>query len=55
MIHDTIIDELHQQRETHALRYGNDLKKIFAALTEKEAQSHYQFVNRGPNLLDLQK
>lgn len=49
MIKDPIIEELHRYRETHALKYGNDLRRICAALQEKEAQ--YLVVNRMPKLL----
>ena len=49
MTKDPIIEELHRYREAHALKYGNDLRRICEALRKKEAQ--YPVVNQPPKPL----
>jgi hypothetical protein len=54
MIEDPIVEEIRKQREEHASAYGHDLRRIIAALREREAQSKRPVLNPGPKYL-LQK
>jgi len=54
MIEDPIVEEVRKQREEHAAAYGHDLRRIIAALREREAQSKRAVLNPGPRFL-LQK
>nr|VFJ76801.1 MAG: hypothetical protein BECKFM1743C_GA0114222_109482 [Candidatus Kentron sp. FM]VFJ77042.1 MAG: hypothetical protein BECKFM1743A_GA0114220_109572 [Candidatus Kentron sp. FM]VFK24328.1 MAG: hypothetical protein BECKFM1743B_GA0114221_109852 [Candidatus Kentron sp. FM] len=51
MIEDPIVSELRRHREEHAASYGHDLKKIVAALRERERQSGRVMLNPGPRYL----
>ncbi|MBF0235611.1 MAG: hypothetical protein HQK65_21625 [Desulfamplus sp.] len=51
MIDDPIIEEIRKYRNEHASRYGNDLRKIVAALREKERNSKREMINHGPKVL----
>lgn len=55
MIEDPIVAEIRHFRSEHAARYGNDLKKICAALKEREKKSKKQFINFGPKPLRATK
>jgi hypothetical protein len=48
MIQDPIVEEIRRYRQEHSAKYDHDLKKICAALREREAQSDKKVVNRGP-------
>ena len=54
MIEDPIVEEVRKQRKEHAAAYGHDLRRIIAALREREAQSRRPVLNPGPRFL-LQK
>lgn len=54
MIEDPIVEEMRKHREEHASTYGHDLRRIIAALQEREAQSKRPVLNPGPKYL-LQK
>lgn len=54
MIEDPIVEEVRKHREEHASAYGHDLRRIIAALREREAQSKLPVLNPGPKYL-LQK
>lgn len=51
MIEDPIIEELRKHWEEHASAYGNDLRRIVAALREREAQSERPVLDPGPKSL----
>lgn len=48
MIEDYIVEEVRRFRKEHAGQYGNDLKRIVAALRQKEADSDHEQLNPGP-------
>jgi hypothetical protein len=54
MIEDPIVEEMRKHRQEHASTYGHDLRRIIAALREREAQSKRPVLNPGPKYL-LQK
>ncbi|WP_200251908.1 hypothetical protein [Lamprobacter modestohalophilus] len=54
MIEDPIVEEMRKYREEHATAYGHDLRRIIAALRERELQSKRPVLNPGPKHL-LQK
>jgi len=54
MIEDPVVEEVRKRREEHASAYGHDLRRIVAALQEREAQSKRLVLNPGPKYL-LQK
>jgi hypothetical protein len=51
MIDDPIVEEMRKHREEHASTYGHDLRRIIAALREREAQSKRPVLNPGPKYL----
>jgi len=51
MIEDPIVAEVRKHREEHASAYGHDLRKIVAALREREAQSRRPVLDPGPKYL----
>ena len=51
MIEDPIVAEVRKHREEHASAYGHDLRKIVAALREREAQSRRPVLDPGPKFL----
>lgn len=51
MIEDPIVEEIRRYRQEHSAKFGNDLKKICAALREREAQSKKEVIRRAPRLL----
>jgi hypothetical protein len=51
MIEDPIVEEIRRYRQEHSAKYNHDLKKICAALREREARSDKKVVNRSPRLL----
>lgn len=51
MIEDPIVAEMRKHREEHASAYGHDLRKIIAALREREAQSQRPVLDPGPKYL----
>jgi len=51
MIEDPIVAEIRRFRTEHAAQYGNDLKRICAALKEREKKSKKQFINLSPKPL----
>ncbi len=48
MVDDPIVEEIRGYRKEHAKQYGNDLRRIVAALREKERQSTRTQLNPGP-------
>ena len=50
---DPIVEEIRRVRSAHAARYGNDLDRIFAAITESEKKCAAKLVNREPILQSL--
>ena len=50
MIEDPIVAEIRRYRKQHAMKYGNDLKKICEALRERQATSKRKVVARPPRL-----
>ncbi len=55
MIEDPIVSEVHNIREEHAASYGHDLRKIVAALRERERTSKRPVLNPGPKYHRLKK
>ncbi len=55
MKNDPIVEEIRHRRETHAAKYGNDLKKICEALRQEERHAKFKIINRGPKLLNIDK
>lgn len=53
MIEDPIVDEIHKHREQHVAIYGHDIKRIAAALREREAKSERPVLNPGPKYLNV--
>lgn len=51
MIKDPIVDEIRKHREQYAEIYGHDIKRIAAALREREAKSRRPVLNPGPKYL----
>jgi hypothetical protein len=51
MIEDPIIAEVRKLREEHASAYGHDLRRIVAALQQREALSKRPALNPGPKYL----
>ena len=51
MIEDPIVAEVRKYREEHASVYGHDLRRIVAALQEREVQSKRPVLNPGPKYL----
>lgn len=51
MIDDPIVEEMRTYRKEHASAYGYDLRRIVAALREREAQSKRPVLNPGPKYL----
>nr|VFK19426.1 MAG: hypothetical protein BECKLPF1236A_GA0070988_102241 [Candidatus Kentron sp. LPFa]VFK33816.1 MAG: hypothetical protein BECKLPF1236C_GA0070990_102261 [Candidatus Kentron sp. LPFa] len=51
MIEDPIVSEVRKHREEHAASYGHDLRKIVAALRERERKSKRSVLNPGPKYL----
>lgn len=51
MIKDPIIAEVRKYREENAAAFGHDLRRIAAALREREAKSERPVLNPGPRLL----
>jgi hypothetical protein len=51
MIDDPIIKDLRKHRQEHAAEHGHDLRRIVAALREREAQSKRPVLNPGPKYL----
>ena len=51
MIDDPIVEEMRTHRKEHAAAYGYDLRRIVAALREREAQSKRPVLNPGPKCL----
>lgn len=43
---DPIVEEIHSFRSAHAAKYGNDIDRIFAAITEKEKSRIKKLINR---------
>jgi len=52
MIEDPIITEVRKHREEHAAAYGHDLKRIAAALRDREQKSERPALNPGPKYLN---
>jgi hypothetical protein len=48
MIKDPIVFDVRKHREEHASYYGHDLKRIAAALRERERKSKRAILNPGP-------
>ena len=51
MTEDPIVAEVRKHRQEHASTYGHDLRRIVAALREREAQSKRPLLNPGPKYL----
>jgi hypothetical protein len=51
MIEDPIVSEVRKYREQHAATYGHDLRKIVAALREREKLSERPVLNPGPKYI----
>jgi hypothetical protein len=51
MIDDPIVEEVRKHRDEHASAYGHDLRRIVAALQEREARSQRPVLNPGPKYL----
>lgn len=51
MIEDPIVEETRKHREEHAAAHGHDLRRIIAALREREEQSKRPVLNPGPKYL----
>ena len=51
MIEDPIVAEVRKYREEHATIFGHDLKRIVAALRERERKSERPVLNPGPKYL----
>jgi len=51
MVDDPVVEEIRKHREEHASTYGHDLRRIVAALKEREAQSKRPVLNPGPKYL----
>ena len=51
MIKDPIVAEIRRFRKEHAEKYGNDLKRIVAALRKKERESKRDLLSPGPKLI----
>ncbi|WP_200381466.1 hypothetical protein [Thiococcus pfennigii] len=51
MIDDPIVEEVRKHREEHASAHGHDLRRIVAALQEREARSQRPVLNPGPKYL----
>lgn len=54
MIKDPIVDEIRRHREQHVATYGHDIKRIAAALREREAKSGRPVLNPGPKYLNVE-
>jgi len=54
MFDDPIVDEIRHYRQEHAAQYGNDIKKIVAAMQEKQKQSPNEYVDLGPKLIPVE-
>lgn len=52
MIEDPIVAEVRKHRDEHASAFGHDLKRIAAALREREAKSERPVLNPGPKYID---
>ena len=48
MIEDPIVSEVRKHREEHASSYEHDLRRIVAALRERERASKRPMLNPGP-------
>ncbi|WP_295400058.1 hypothetical protein [uncultured Thiocystis sp.] len=51
MTKDPIVDEVRKHREEHVAAYGYDIKRIAAALRERETKSQRPLLNPGPKYL----
>jgi hypothetical protein len=51
MIEDPIVAEVRKYREQHAATYGHDLRRIVAALREREKISERPVLNPGPKYI----
>lgn len=51
-MNDPIVEEIRRFRKEHAAQHGNDLKRIAAALREKERASGREYLNPGPKRLE---
>ncbi|WP_169315567.1 hypothetical protein [Thiocystis violascens] len=51
MTKDPIVDEVRKYREEHVAAYGHDIKRIAAALREREVKSQRPLLNPGPKYL----
>ena len=51
MIKDPIAEEIRKHRDEHVEAYGHDIKRITAALREREAKSQRPVLNPGPKYL----
>jgi len=51
MTEDPIVAEVRKHRQEHASTYGHDLRRIVAALREREAQSKRPLLNPGAKYL----
>lgn len=51
MIEDPIVEKMRKHREEHATAYGHDLRRIIAALREREEQSKRPVLNPSPRYL----
>ena len=51
MINDPIVEEVRKQRKKHALKYGNNLRRIVEALRKRETGSKRNVLNPGPKLI----
>jgi len=51
MIEDPIVAEVRKYREQHAATYGYDLRRIVAALREREKMSERPVLNPGPRYI----
>jgi len=52
VIEDPIIAEVRKHRQEHRAYYGHDLKRIVAALREREQKSKRPVLNPGPKYLE---
>ena len=50
MIKDPIVEEVRKYRKEHALKYGNNLKRIAEHLRQREILSQRKVLNPGPKL-----
>ncbi len=48
MPNDPILEELRRVRQEQAAKYGNDIKKMFAAAKKRERRSKHKLVSFAP-------